>query len=307
MNETNTMFCFQCEQTAGCSGCTGTAGACGKQAGTARLQDEVTGALVGLALTVRAAGTSGDARRAADDLAMEGLFATLTNVDFDDAELRGLVARVHAERDAIAMAARVEAAPDYDLAALWNAPEDVRSLKSLVLFGLRGLAAYAYHAAALGYRDDAVSSFLHEGLAALADAEAGADVLLPLSLKVGEVNLRCMELLDQANTETFGTPEPTAVARAIEAGPFVVVSGHDLHDLKLLLDQTQGRARLPRAEALRPPQRQPGNRVAEPARRVRRPARTHPVHHELPHAAGGLLRRPRVHHRSCGVPRHDAR
>ncbi|RDB64518.1 hydroxylamine reductase [Gordonibacter sp. 28C] len=241
MSETNTMFCFQCEQTAGYSGCTGAAGACGKQAGTARLQDEVTGALVGLALTVRAAGASGDARRAADDLVMEGLFATLTNVDFDDAELRGLVARVHAERDAIAMAARVEAAPDYDLAALWNAPEDVRSLKSLVLFGLRGLAAYAYHAAALGYRDDAVSSFLHEGLAALADAEAGADVLLPLSLKVGEVNLRCMELLDQANTETFGTPEPATVARAIEAGPFIVVSGHDLHDLKLLLDQTEGR------------------------------------------------------------------
>lgn len=124
---------------------------------------------------------------------------------------------------------------------LWNAPEDARSLKSLVLFGLRGLAAYAYHAAALGYRDDAVSSFLHEGLAALADDEADADVLLPLSLKVGEVNLRCMELLDRANTETFGTPEPTTVTRAVEAGPFIVVSGHDLHDLKLLLDQTEGR------------------------------------------------------------------
>ncbi len=241
MNETMTMFCFQCEQTAGCSGCTGAAGACGKQAGTARLQDEVTGALVGLAQTVRAAGTGGDARRAADDLAMEGLFATLTNVDFDDADLRDLVGRVHAVRDKAAGAGGVDAAPDYDLDLLWSAPEDVRSLKSLVLFGLRGLAAYAYHAAALGYRDDAVSSFLHEGLAALADAEAGADVLLPLSLKVGEVNLRCMELLDQANTEMFGTPEPTEVARTVEAGPFIVISGHDLHNLKLLLDQTQGR------------------------------------------------------------------
>ena len=237
MGDTATMFCFQCEQTAGCTGCT----VCGKQASTAVLQDEVTGALVALARTVRAAGMNGDARRTADDLAMEGLFATLTNVDFDDAALADLLARVHAERDSVAASAQVGAAPDYDLAMLWNAPEDARSLKSLVLFGLRGLAAYAYHAAALGYRDDAVSSFLHEGLAALADDEADADVLLPLSLKVGEVNLRCMELLDRANTETFGTPEPTTVTRAVEAGPFIVVSGHDLHDLKLLLDQTEGR------------------------------------------------------------------
>ena len=209
MGDTATMFCFQCEQTAGCTGCTGATGVCGKQASTAVLQDEVTGALVALARTVRAAGMNGDARRTADDLAMEGLFATLTNVDFDDAALADLLARVHAERDSVAASAQVGAAPDYDLAMLWNAPEDARSLKSLVLFGLRGLAAYAYHAAALGYRDDAVSSFLHEGLAALADDEADADVLLPLSLKVGEVNLRCMELLDRANTETFGTPEPT--------------------------------------------------------------------------------------------------
>ena len=241
MGDTATMFCFQCEQTAGCTGCTGATGVCGKQASTAVLQDEVTGALVALARTVRAAGMNGDARRTADDLAMEGLFATLTNVDFDDAALADLLARVHAERDSVAASAQVGAAPDYDLAMLWNAPEDARSLKSLVLFGLRGLAAYAYHAAALGYRDDAVSSFLHEGLAALADDEADADVLLPLSLKVGEVNLRCMELLDRANTETFGTPEPTTVTRAVEAGPFIVVSGHDLHDLKLLLDQTEGR------------------------------------------------------------------
>ena len=241
MSDTNTMFCFQCEQTAGCSSCTGAAGVCGKQASTANLQDEATGALVGLAQTVRAAEMAADARLKADNLAMEGLFATLTNVDFDDDELRDLIARIHAERDAVVAASGVEAIADYDLAALWNAPEDVRSLKSLVLFGLRGLAAYAYHAAALGYRDDAVSSFLHEGLAVLADAEAGADVLLPMSLKVGEVNLRCMELLDQANTETFGTPEPTTVARTVEAGPFIVVSGHDLHDLKLLLDQTEGR------------------------------------------------------------------
>ena len=240
-----TMFCFQCEQTAGCAGCMGAAGVCGKTAATAQVQDELTGALVGLALTVQAAKAAEGVKAAvcdeADNVAMEGLFATLTNVDFDDASLRALTARAHAERDRIAAALGVEAASDYDLALLWNAPEDVRSLKSLVLFGLRGVAAYAYHAAVLGYRDETVSAFLHQGLDSLADNEAGADELLPLALRVGEVNLRCMELLDQANTETFGTPEPTQVARTIEPGPFIVVSGHDLLDLKLVLDQAAGR------------------------------------------------------------------
>ena len=197
-----TMFCFQCEQTAGCAGCMGAAGVCGKTAATAQVQDELTGALVGLALTVQAAKAAEGVKAAvcdeADNVAMEGLFATLTNVDFDDASLRALTARAHAERDRIAAALGVEAASDYDLALLWNAPEDVRSLKSLVLFGLRGVAAYAYHAAVLGYRDETVSAFLHQGLASLADNEAGADELLPLALRVGEVNLRCMELLDQA-------------------------------------------------------------------------------------------------------------
>ena len=240
-----TMFCFQCEQTAGCAGCMGAAGVCGKMAVTAQVQDELTGALVGLALTVQAAnaaeGVKAAVRVGADNVAMEGLFAALTNVDFDDASLRALMTRTHAERDRIAAALGVEAAPDYDLALLWNAPEDVRSLKSLVLFGLRGVAAYAYHAAVLGYRDEAVSAFLHQGLASLADNEAGAGELLPLALRVGEVNLRCMGLLDQANTETFGTPEPTQVARTIEPGPFIVVSGHDLLDLKFVLDQAAGR------------------------------------------------------------------
>ena len=131
-----------------------------------RLQDELTGALVGLARTVRASESGAAAvRPATDDLVMEGLFATVTNVDFDDEELRRLIGRVHAERARIAEAAGTEAAPDYELDELWNAQEDVRSLKSLVLFGLRGMAAYAYHAMALGYRDEAVSAFLHEGLA----------------------------------------------------------------------------------------------------------------------------------------------
>lgn len=232
------MFCFQCEQTKKGTGCTGAKGVCGKTTATAALQDSLTGALISLSRTVRAAGVAAADRKTADDLVMEGLFATLTNVDFDDAEVLRLTAAARAERNRIAAAGGIVPAEEFDVAQVWNAPEDERSLRSLVLFGMRGLAAYAYHAAALTYRDETVCAFLHEGLAGVQDA--APDALLGLALKVGEVNLRCMELLDQANTETFGTPEPTQVVRTIEAGPFIVVSGHDLHDLKLVLDQTAG-------------------------------------------------------------------
>lgn len=233
------MFCFQCEQTASCTACTAAVGACGKTAPTARLQDELTGALVGLARTVAAAGLSADCRREADELAREGLFATMTNVSFDDVALAALVARTHAERDRIAADAGVAAAEDFDLARVWDADEDERSLRSLLLFGLRGMAAYAAHAAALGYVDEQVDAFVHVALVALADAPTGE--LLGLCLKLGEANLACMALLDRANTETFGTPAPAQVARTVEPGPFIVVSGHDLRDLRLVLEQTEGR------------------------------------------------------------------
>ena len=122
---------------------------------------------------------------------------------------------------------------------LWNAPEDIRSLKSLVLFGLRGMAAYAYHAMVLDFWDDEVGQFFRRALFALGE-DWGMDDLLPLALEVGEQNLACMALLDRANTHAFGTPEPAQVSMVVEPGPFIVVSGHDLLDLKLLLDQTAG-------------------------------------------------------------------
>ena len=231
------MFCFQCEQTAGCAGCTGHAGACGKEAETALLQDELTGALIALAEMVQQKPSV--RTEATDDLAMESLFATLTNVDFDDAEINRLTECVHAEKARMAGEAEIASIPDYSMLKLWDAQEDVRSLKSLILFGLRGMAAYAYHAAVLGQRDESVSAFIFEGLDAVANGKT-QDELLPLVLKVGEVNFTCMEMLDRANTEAFGTPEPTEVTMKVEAGPFIVITGHDLHDLKLLLDQTQG-------------------------------------------------------------------
>lgn len=239
----NKMFCFQCEQTAGCTGCTGAAGVCGKNADAARLQDELTGALIGLANAVR---DNRDMRNAETDaLALEALFTTVTNVNFDNARIADVIERVHAETRRLSPGcAGCPSAcgkyADYDMNLLWNAHEDIRSLKSLMLFGIRGMAAYAYHAAALGYSDPEVNAFFYKTLSALGD-EWGMEKLLPMTLEVGEANLKCMALLDLANTESFGHPAPVEVSLTVEKGPFIVITGHDLCDLKLLLEQTRGR------------------------------------------------------------------
>ena len=127
---------------------------------------------------------------------------------------------------------------DYDMTNIWNADEDIRSLKSLILFGIRGMAAYAYHAMVLGYEDETVDAFFVEALNAIGQ-DLGMDDLLPIVMKVGEVNFKCMGLLDTANTKSYGNPVPTEVSLTIEKGPFIVVTGHDLLDLKMLLEQTK--------------------------------------------------------------------
>jgi len=236
------MFCFQCEQTAGCTGCTGSAGVCGKKADTANLQDELTGALIGLARA-----TDGDTHPTAATYRalIEGLFTTITNVSFDDASIRRQIDAVHRQREALVPQCSGCGSPcgrndDYDMKQLWDDQEDIRSLKSLILFGLRGMAAYAYHALMLGYSDDEVNRFFCQGLFAIGE-KLSMEKLLPLVLKVGEVNLKCMALLDRANTETYGTPVPVTVPLTVEKGPFIVVTGHDLKDLQLLLEQTKDR------------------------------------------------------------------
>ena len=233
------MFCFQCEQTAGCSGCTGNAGVCGKSSATAALQDELTGALIGLA---KACGNNPHTEDTTHIL-IEGLFTTITNVNFNDETLREMIAKVHAEKERVVPNCATCASPcgntsDYDMKEIWEADEDIRSLKSLILFGIRGMAAYAYHAAVLGYEDETVNAFFYKALSFLGfDLKMGD--LLPVVLEVGEVNLKCMELLDRANTETFGNPKPTKVPLTVEKGPFIIITGHDLYDLKLLLEQTK--------------------------------------------------------------------
>ena len=216
------MFCFQCEQTAGCSGCTGAAGVCGKKADIAERQDKLTGALVGLA----------KANVSADKLVIEALFATITNVNFNSETLLALIDRVKSISPNIVT---------YNMKNLWNEDEDIRSLKSLILFGIRGMAAYAYHAEVLGYTEPEVNRFFYKALAAIGSENCQMEDLLSLVMELGAVNLKCMALLDQANTETYGNPVPTTVSLKVEKGPFIVVTGHDLHDLKMLLEQTEGK------------------------------------------------------------------
>ena len=161
------MFCFQCEQTAGCKACTGKAGVCGKKSDTAQIQDELTGALIGLARAT--IGNKELMSESTDMIVVEGLFATLTNVNFDNDALQKLLERVNEERNKLVPECMncITACGknnDYDMSKLWNAEEDIRSLKSLILFGIRGIAAYAYHAAVLGYKDRTVFDFLYNKL-----------------------------------------------------------------------------------------------------------------------------------------------
>ena len=238
----NRMFCFQCEQTAGCAGCTGKAGVCGKTAEVAELQDQLTGALVGLS---RAVDNAPDANEGTWRLMIEGLFTTVTNVSFNEKTIRELIDRVHEEKARLVpgcsgCGSRCGRNDDYDMNLLWNAQEDIRSLKSLILFGVRGMAAYAHHAMMLGYADEEVNHFFAKALFAVGE-DWGMDALLPVVMEVGEKSLQCMALLDKANTESYGTPAPATVPLTVEKGPFIVITGHDLHDLKLLLEQTEGK------------------------------------------------------------------
>ena len=245
VNASNSMFCFQCEQTAGCTGCT-RAGVCGKSAMTAMLQDTLTGALIALANTTTTACSNKNSNHnptavlmdEINHLILEGLFTTITNVNFDDASIKDLTARIHTTAAKTANACNSSIVSDYDMNNIWNADEDIRSLKSLILFGVRGMAAYAYHAMVLGYTDASLNQFFVTALSALSK-DWGMNELLPIVMEVGRFNLLCMELLDTANTESFGDPVPVTVSLTVEKGPFIVVTGHDLSDIKQLLEQTK--------------------------------------------------------------------
>lgn len=225
----NNMFCFQCEQTAGGKGCT-KVGVCGKQPEVAVKQDELTCALMGLA---RAADGKAPGKQA-DELMMQGLFATITNVNFDGDRIDEMIRLVNIEKN------KLGGAEDLPVETLWEGEPDIVSLRSTLLLGLRGMAAYAWHAYILGKTDEQVNSWFYKGMRAVGE-EHSIEKWLDLLMEFGQVNLKCMALLDEANTSVYGHPVPTKVPTTIEKGPFIVVTGHDLHDLKQLLEQTEGK------------------------------------------------------------------
>lgn len=222
------MFCFQCEQTGGGKGCT-KVGVCGKQPEVANRMDELTGTLIGLA---RAA--NGKTSKTADLLFLEGLFTTVTNVNFDETTISALIERIEKEKN------NFGGAEDYKADELFHGNEDIVSLRSTLLLALRGMAAYAYHAYVLGKEDKEVTNWFYKGMKAVGE-EHSVEEWLSLLMEFGQINLKCMALLDEANTSTYGHPTPTKVTMNVEKGPFIVISGHDLHDLQMLLEQTENK------------------------------------------------------------------
>lgn len=224
------MFCFQCEQTARGIGCT-VSGVCGKKPDVANAFDQLTCDMIALA---KGAIASKKESEEVVDVIVDGLFMSVTNVNFDTTRIAELNARVEKLRDELGGYAPVK--PE----DLFRGDEDITSLRSTLLFGLRGMAAYAHHARVLGKRDAAVDNWFITGMAAMFD-ERDVSTWVDLIMDFGKTNLRCMEILDEANTQTYGDPEPTKVSLTIEKGPFIVITGHDLKDLDMLLEQTKDR------------------------------------------------------------------
>ncbi len=224
------MFCFQCQQTAGNKGCVKT-GVCGKQPETSNLQDELVYELIRLAETALEKGVI---TKEASRLIIDGLFTTLTNVNFDNSAIENFIKRISTERKSI------DNSKEYKLVDLWKGDTDIVSLRSTLLFGMKGMAAYAHHSLNLGFENKDVTQWFYKGLSEI-NKEHTLEEWFNLIMEFGNINLKCMELLDTANTESFGTPVPTRVNVDIKKGPFIVISGHDLGDLKQLLEQTEGK------------------------------------------------------------------
>ena len=218
------MLCRQCEETIAGTGCTKN-GVCGKTGELAAKQDMLIGTLIELA----ASGKTGDET---DETIVDGLFMTLSNTNFDGSRID---AQTEKARELIGRDAEIRCK---DIASL-DADPDLRSLKELLLFGLKGLAAYYHHAAVLGGKDGSITAFTKKALAALPEKKT-ADELVALCMECGSAGAACMALLDRANTETYGVPGITQVKTGTGKNPGILITGHDLKDLEQLLEQTQG-------------------------------------------------------------------
>ncbi len=249
------MFCYQCQETAGCTGCT-RAGVCGKPADVANMQDLLVYVTKGLAAVATAlrkegAGVGSDVNQ----LITLNLFATITNANFDRASIEARIRDTLEKKKQLL--SRLQTTASLPEAALWDGSgsweekaagvgvlstkdEDIRSLRELITYGLKGLSAYTKHANALLCEDEELDAFLQRALAATLDDSLSADELVALTLETGKYGVAAMALLDKANTSAYGNPEITRVNIGVGKNPGILVSGHDLRDLEMLLEQTQG-------------------------------------------------------------------
>ena len=252
-----TMFCYQCQETAGCSGCT-KFGVCGKSPDLARMQDLLIYTTKGLSeVTTRLREEGKEVSKDVNHLITINLFTTITNANFDDEVFYQRVKETIATKEALL--AKLDNKENLPESALYNATstseldekstkvgvlatenEDIRSLRELITYGLKGMSAYMKHANALGYDSEDINAFMQATLAKTLDDNLSVDELIALTLETGKVGVDGMALLDRANTETYGHPEITKVNIGVRNNPGILVSGHDLKDLELLLKQTEG-------------------------------------------------------------------
>ena len=252
----NKMFCFQCQETAGCKGCT-VMGVCGKKPEVAAMQDLLVYVTKGLAsVATRLRGEGGAVSVEVNHLVTLNLFVTITNANFDEEAIAARIEKTLAVRDDLR--AQIKDTSNLPDAVMWTGlrddfaekaqavgvlrteNEDIRSLRELITYGLKGLAAYMKHANALGKENADIDAFAQEALAKLLDDSFGADALTALALETGKWGVDAMALLDAANTEAYGNPEITKVDLGVRQNPGILISGHDLRDLEMLLEQTAG-------------------------------------------------------------------
>lgn len=253
----NKMFCYQCQETAGCSGCT-QGGVCGKKPRTANLQDLLVYVTKGFAeVLVRSREEGNEITTPWNHMVSENLFVTITNANFDDDKIIDRICTTVKEKAAVCQ--KLENKEGLSAAALWSyeSPEeleekskeigvlqteneDIRSLRELITYGLKGMAAYLKHANALGKEDEKIDAFLQSTLAKTLDDSLSAQELTALTLETGKYGVDVMALLDAANTEAYGHPEITKVNLGVRKNPAILISGHDLRDLEMLLKQTEG-------------------------------------------------------------------
>lgn len=252
----NQMFCYQCQETAGCKGCT-VSGVCGKKPDVAAMQDLLVYATKGLsAVTTRLRAEGKPVSPEVNHLVTQNLFTTITNANFDRASIMESVQKTLSLKQLLlAELSDASGLPD---AATWTGPassfdakaaavgvlstenEDIRSLRELITYGLKGLAAYSKHANALLQDDEEVDAFLQKALSQTLDDSLGVEELVALTLETGKYGVAGMALLDKANTQAYGHPEVTSVDIGVRKNPGILISGHDLRDLEMLLEQTAG-------------------------------------------------------------------